>query len=56
MPDAAASTLHDSVRRLWPGEGSKTEAWFVLDAAPAEGEAVDGEVDLLSTVEGNGHG
>ena len=27
-PDEAA------VRRLWPGEGSKTEAWFVLDAAP----------------------
>jgi mannose-6-phosphate isomerase len=24
----------DAVRRLWPGEGSKTEAWFVLDAAP----------------------
>ena len=23
-----------AVRRLWPGEGSKTEAWFVLDAAP----------------------
>jgi mannose-6-phosphate isomerase len=23
-----------SVRRLWPGEGGKTEAWFVLDAAP----------------------
>src|SRR5205823_3396050 len=21
-----------TVRRLWPGEGSKTEAWFVLDA------------------------
>lgn len=27
-PDATA------VRRLLPGEGSKTEAWFVLDAAP----------------------
>ncbi|HVS38565.1 MAG TPA: type I phosphomannose isomerase catalytic subunit [Gemmataceae bacterium] len=27
-PDDAA------VRRLWPGEGGKTEAWFVLDAAP----------------------
>ncbi len=27
-PDAEA------VRRLWPGEGSKTEAWVVLDAAP----------------------
>jgi mannose-6-phosphate isomerase len=27
-PDEAA------VQRLWPGEGSKTEAWFVLDAAP----------------------
>ncbi len=27
-PDEAA------VRRLWPGEGSKTEAWFVLDAQP----------------------
>ncbi len=25
----------DAVGRLWPGEGSKTEAWFVLDAAPA---------------------
>src|SRR6516165_10177358 len=24
----------ESVKRLWPGEGSKTEAWFVLDAAP----------------------
>jgi mannose-6-phosphate isomerase len=24
----------DSVRTLWPGEGGKTEAWFVLDAAP----------------------
>jgi mannose-6-phosphate isomerase len=24
----------EAVRRLWPGEGSKTEAWFVLDAAP----------------------
>jgi mannose-6-phosphate isomerase len=23
-----------AVRWLWPGEGSKTEAWFVLDAAP----------------------
>jgi mannose-6-phosphate isomerase len=23
-----------AVVRLWPGEGSKTEAWFVLDAAP----------------------
>jgi mannose-6-phosphate isomerase len=22
------------VQRLWPGEGSKTEAWFVLDAQP----------------------
>jgi mannose-6-phosphate isomerase len=25
----------ESVARLWPGEGSKTEAWFVLAAAPA---------------------
>jgi mannose-6-phosphate isomerase len=24
----------EAVRRLWPGEGSKTEAWFVLDAQP----------------------
>jgi mannose-6-phosphate isomerase len=24
----------DAVERLWPGEGSKTEAWFVIDAAP----------------------
>jgi mannose-6-phosphate isomerase len=24
----------ETVRRLWPGEGSKTEAWFVLEAAP----------------------
>jgi mannose-6-phosphate isomerase len=24
----------EQVRRLWPGEGSKTETWFVLDAAP----------------------
>src|SRR5438874_89675 len=24
----------EAVVRLWPGEGSKTEAWFVLDAAP----------------------
>ncbi len=24
----------DAVGRLWPGEGSKTEAWFVLDARP----------------------
>ncbi len=24
----------ESVRTLWPGEGGKTEAWFVLDAAP----------------------
>ena len=24
----------ESVRALWPGEGGKTEAWFVLDAAP----------------------
>jgi len=23
-----------SVARLWPGEGSKTEAWFILDANP----------------------
>jgi mannose-6-phosphate isomerase len=23
-----------AVKQLWPGEGSKTEAWFVLDAAP----------------------
>jgi mannose-6-phosphate isomerase len=23
-----------SVRELWPGEGGKTEAWFVLDAEP----------------------
>jgi mannose-6-phosphate isomerase len=23
-----------AVQRLWPGEGSKTEAWFVLEAAP----------------------
>jgi mannose-6-phosphate isomerase len=23
----------EAVARLWPGEGSKTEAWFVLDAA-----------------------
>jgi mannose-6-phosphate isomerase len=23
----------EAVKRLWPGEGSKTEAWFVLDAA-----------------------
>jgi mannose-6-phosphate isomerase len=27
-PDAAA------VRTLWPGEGSKTEAWYVIDAQP----------------------
>jgi mannose-6-phosphate isomerase len=24
----------EAVRWLWPGEGHKTEAWFVLDAAP----------------------
>lgn len=24
----------ETVTRLWPGEGSKTEAWLVLDAAP----------------------
>ncbi|MFO0925937.1 MAG: type I phosphomannose isomerase catalytic subunit [Gemmataceae bacterium] len=24
----------EAVRRLWPGEGSKTEAWFVLAARP----------------------
>src|SRR5262249_19325002 len=24
----------EAVRRLWPGEGGKTEAWFVLAAAP----------------------
>lgn len=24
----------EAVKRLWPGEGSKTEAWFVLDAKP----------------------
>ena len=24
----------ESVRKLWPGEGGKTEAWFVLEAAP----------------------
>ncbi len=24
----------EAVRQLWPGEGSKTEAWFVLDASP----------------------
>jgi mannose-6-phosphate isomerase len=23
----------EAVQRLWPGEGSKTEAWFILDAA-----------------------
>lgn len=27
-PDDAAA------QRLWPGEGGKTEAWFILDAAP----------------------
>jgi mannose-6-phosphate isomerase len=27
-PDAEA------VKKLWPGEGSKTEAWFVIDAEP----------------------
>jgi mannose-6-phosphate isomerase len=25
----------ESVQQLWPGEGGKTEAWFVLDAAPS---------------------
>ncbi len=25
----------EKVKTLWPGEGSKTEAWFILDAAPA---------------------
>jgi mannose-6-phosphate isomerase len=24
----------EAVKKLWPGEGSKTEAWFVLDAEP----------------------
>jgi mannose-6-phosphate isomerase len=24
----------EKVRRWWPGEGGKTEAWFILDAAP----------------------
>jgi mannose-6-phosphate isomerase len=24
----------DAVKRLWPGESAKTEAWYVLDAAP----------------------
>ena len=24
----------DKARRLWPGEGGKTEAWFILDADP----------------------
>src|SRR5438445_2649541 len=24
----------EAVARLWPGEGPKTEAWFVLDAQP----------------------
>lgn len=24
----------ESVKALWPGEGGKTEAWFVLDASP----------------------
>jgi mannose-6-phosphate isomerase len=24
----------NAVRRLWPGEGGKTEAWFVVDARP----------------------
>jgi mannose-6-phosphate isomerase len=24
----------EAIRRLWPGEGSKTEAWFVIDARP----------------------
>jgi len=24
----------NTVKRLWPGEGGKTEAWFVLDALP----------------------
>src|SRR5581483_11926146 len=24
----------ESAPRLWPGEGGKTEAWFVLNAAP----------------------
>lgn len=24
----------EAVKHLWPGEGSKTEVWFVLDAAP----------------------
>src|SRR5207244_4153139 len=24
----------EAVKKLWPGEGSKTEAWFTVDAAP----------------------
>src|SRR5436190_16117564 len=24
----------ETVKKLWPGEGSKTEAWFVIDTAP----------------------
>jgi len=24
----------EAVKKLWPGEGSKTEAWFVIDAEP----------------------
>jgi mannose-6-phosphate isomerase len=24
----------ETVKKLWPGEGSKTEAWFIVDAAP----------------------
>jgi mannose-6-phosphate isomerase len=24
----------EAVKKLWPGEGAKTEAWYVLDAAP----------------------
>src|SRR5262249_60973771 len=24
----------EAARSLWPGEGGKTEAWFILDAAP----------------------
>ena len=48
------------VGRLWPGEGSKTEAWFVLDALPGSriyaGLRPGVEEKALRLGPGGGHG
>ena len=55
----AALELRDPGPHAVAGEGPRHEHDQLAvagDAAPAEGEAVDGEVDLLTAVEGDGHG